>query len=236
MKSIRAYNLDKRPFELRFLKGFKGVLSGYFNDLDAAYECIKIYWRKRTCYFTLQGIDEDIVARCENKMEIVKNVTTNNDIKTYRFIHVDIDPVRPSGIQASKEEARSAYQRAQEIKDFLSTTAEFPNPLVVFSGNGTTLDYRFETPIDVNDFHINLVKSFLESLSLLFSDDKADVDTTVYNPARIIKLPGTISAKGSDTKDRPYRCSKIVDVGDIENGISVSQVEEIASIGKEMRI
>ena len=235
LKSIRAYNLDTRPFELRFLQGFKGVYSGYFNNLDDAYNHIKMYWRRKTCYFTLQDIDERIVARCENNMGITKKVTANNDIKTYRFIHVDIDPVRPSGIQASKEEARNAYKRAEEIKDFLSVTAKFPDPLMVFSGNGTTLDYRFETPIDVNESHIDLVKSFLASLSILFSDDKADVDTTVCNPARIIKLPGTISKKGIDTKDRPHRYSQIIDVGDTKGGVSVSQVEEIASIGKEMK-
>ena len=236
LESIKAYNLDTRPFELRFLTGFKGIASGYFNDVEIAYHTIKNDWLDKTCYFTLQDINRDIVARCENKIALSKSATSDKDIVAYRFIHVDVDPVRPSGIQANNNEVKYAYERAMEIKNFLAITAQCPNPLVVFSGNGTTLDYRLEKPVDVNETNIELVKSFLETLSMLFSDDKADVDLSVYNPARLIKVPGTISAKGSDTQDRPYRYSEIVDMGDVDDGVSIFQIEEVANLGKELKV
>lgn len=233
LKAIEAYQLDTRPFELRFLNDFKGIYSGYFNDIDIAYDVIGRYWKDKTCYFTLQEINSSIVARSENRMGISRSVTSDKDIVNYRFVHVDIDPVRPSGIQASEEEVGNAYKRAREIRNFLQSTADFPKPLLVFSGNGTTLDYKLDRPISVSKTNIRLVKDFLETLSILFSDDKADVDTTVYNPSRIIKLPGTISAKGSDTDERPHRYSEILDVGD-DIGISISQLKEIAMIRKDV--
>lgn len=236
LESIKAYNLDTRPFELRFLTGFKGIASGYFNDVEKAYYMVKKDWLKKTCYFTLQDINQDIVARCENRIELLKTVTSDKDIVAYRFVHVDIDPVRPSGIQANNKEVKRAYRKALEIKDFLAITEQCPNPLVVFSGNGITLDYRLDKPIEVNEGNISLIKSFLETLSMLFSDDEADIDLSVYNPARIIKLPGTISAKGSDTTNRPYRMSEIVDMGDVDKGLSINQLEEVANMNKELKI
>ena len=56
-KAIQAYSLDKRPFELRFLKGPRyGIMYGYFDDSSLAYNAVKDIWRKYTCYFTLQDI------------------------------------------------------------------------------------------------------------------------------------------------------------------------------------
>ena len=237
LKFIDAYVFAERPFELRLLDGIRGqVTSGYFDDTNIAYDLIKHDWREKTVYFTPQEIKKPIVARCKNNLKIAKRVTTDLDIANYRFIHLDIDPERPSGIQATEREVKCAYRTAKDIKEFLKLTAGFPNPIVVFSGNGTTLDYRLEKPLKANANNIELIKSFLETLAILFSDNKAIVDTTVYNPARIIKLPGTISAKGDNTEERPYRLSQILDVGDTKGGVSVSQVEEIASIGKEMKI
>lgn len=235
MEAFNVYNPDKRVIEHRFLHGFRGIASGYFNDPEKAYNAVGKYWRDYTCYITLQGLNEDIMARNPNRLRIGTHMTSDGDVKYYLFIHIDIDPVRPSGIQATDEEAKGAYKRAKEVIDFLHTTASFPKPIVVFSGNGTTLDYRFESPMPTSKENIDLMKSFLETLAMLFSDNVADIDRKVYNPGRIIKLPGTISAKGTNTKDRPYRYSKIIETGDMNKGITISQLQEIASIGKEIK-
>lgn len=230
LKSVIAYGLDKRPFELRFLKGARrGIEYGYFDDISKAYASIKDYWHKYTCYFSLQEISPDTLARCNNHIEITKTTTSDSDVLNYIFLHVDVDPVRISGIQSTDEESRIAYSRLKRIVMFLQETLGFPEPIVVFSGNGVTADYRIQR-IQANEENKNLIHCCLKALDALYSDKKAVIDTTVYNPSRIIKLPGTISAKGSNTVERPYRFSEILSMPDILQEVSKSQLEELASI------
>lgn len=231
---IKAYDLSKVPFEIRVLKSNKhGIMSGYYNDIDKAYSDISGIWRKYTCYFTLQEINPAIVARSENRLEVTKSTTADADIMAYRYLHIDIDPERPSGIQATKEESRVAYKRLKLVIDFLRDTYKFPEPIIVFSGNGMTADYRLQG-IRVNEDNKKLIHSCLEALSILFSDNKAKIDTTVFNPARIIKIPGTISAKGSSTVERPYRMSEILSSPVQLEAVNLNQLQEIASIKEEL--
>lgn len=234
IKTAIAYGLDKEPFELRFLNGFKyGVHYGYFDNLDKAYEAIKPYWRRYTCYFTLQEINPSITARSHNLLQETKKVTTDSDILHYRFLHIDIDPVRPSGIQANIEEVKYARDKAKEVNKFLREVMRFPKPVVVFSGNGMTLDYRLQR-IVANAENRELVKNSLQVLSVLFSDDKANIDTSVHNPSRIIKLAGTISAKGSSTEDRPHRYSELKLAPEDNNVVSKKQLKKLASMKEEL--
>ena len=231
---ITAYELDNMPFEIRILNLSKyGVYSGYYNNVDKAYQDICKYWNRYTCYFTLQEINPAIVARCENNLKVTKTVTADADILAYRYLHIDVDPVRPSGIQSTDEESKIAIKRLRSINNFLRENFGFPEPIIVFSGNGATADYKLQR-IKANSENKELVHNCLEVLSLLFSDEKANVDTTVFNPARIIKIPGTISAKGSDTEDRPYRISEIISCPDKMEELSLDKMKELASLRKEL--
>lgn len=234
-ETAKTYGLDKVVFELRFLHGFKsGIHFGYFNDLEKAYECIKPYWQKNTCYFTLQELNPSILARSENRLQATKKVTADVDVLAYRFLHVDIDPVRPSGIQATDEETTYSLERAKLVNSFLRKNMDFPQAIIVFSGNGITLDYPTER-IMVNAENKALMKDCLQVLSVLFSDDKANIDTTVHNPARIIKLTGTISAKGSSTVERPHRYSSIIQKPKEWSEVSMKQLQQLADILEEFK-
>jgi len=233
-QTVKAYGLDKEPFELRFLNGFKGgIRYGYFTDVDKAYEVVKNYWRRFPCYFTLQEINPAITARCLNCMEQTKSVTGDADVLNYRYLHIDIDPVRPARIQATEEEVQLAMNRAIEVNKFLREIMGFPAPLIVFSGNGVTLDYRVKR-IVANDENKKVMKDVLQVLSLLFSDDKACIDTTVHNASRIIKFAGTISAKGSNTPERPHRYSKILKLPQDTSEVTKNQLVHIASLMEEL--
>ena len=54
-----------------------------------------------------------------------------------------------------------------------------------------------------------LISRCLQSLSERFDDERVKVDRSVFNPARIWKLPGTWARKGDDTSERPHRMAKI---------------------------
>jgi hypothetical protein len=234
LEFIKAYDLQNIPFEIRILNSNKyGIQSGYYNDLDKAYQDISNLWQKYTCYFTLQEINPMIVARNENHLSVTKTVTSDVDILAYRFLHIDIDPTRPSGIQSTNKESRVAIKRLMLVTEFLKDNFGFPKPIIVFSGNGVTADYKVQK-IRVNDENKKVIHDCLEVLSALFSDDKAKVDTTVFNPARIIKIPGTISAKGSNTEDRPHRLSEILTYPDKMEEVSIKQLQDLASVKEEM--
>lgn len=233
LKAVHAYGLDQHPFELRFLKWHKyGIHSGYYTDVEKAYVDIKDYWHTYTCYFSLQEIDPSIVARRYNCLEKTTTVTTDADIESYRYLHVDVDPKRKSGIQANKKEVHQAMERMKQIMKFLKEQYEFVDPILVFSGNGFTADYPIQK-MRANQENKTMMHNCLKALDILFSDETANIDVTVANPARIIKLPGTISAKGCNTKERPYRMSQLLKVPSDKEVVSRKQLKHLAEIGGE---
>ena len=122
---------------------------------------------------------------------------------------IDIDPVRPSGISSTDEEHNSALLKAEQIKHYLANIG-WPNPVSADSGNGAHLLYRIDLPND--DESKAVVESILNCLAAVFDDKSVEVDTGVFNAARIWKLYGTLAAKGSNTADRPHRRAKILEM------------------------
>src|SRR5205823_1454936 len=55
-----------------------------------------------------------------------------------------------------------------------------------------------------------LIEKVLAALAERFDDDRVKLDRGVFNPARILKLYGTLAAKGDDTRARPHRLSRIL--------------------------
>ena len=68
----------------------------------------------------------------------------------------------------------------------------------VFSGNGFHLLIHVDLPND--DRSTQFVKGTLAAASKRSTDKAVDVDTTVYNAARIWKLYGTTARKGDEVK------------------------------------
>ena len=86
----------------------------------------------------------------------------------------------------------------------------FERPVVCDSSNGFHLLYK--QAMISNPQNTETMKNFLKVLDMYFSTDKVKIDCSTFNPSRISKLYGVISRKGSDTKDRPQRESKILKV------------------------
>ena len=115
---------------------------------------------------------------------------------------IDLDPKRMSGVSSSEEELKLAKAKARTIHNFLSDRG-FKEPIRAMSGNGIHLVYRFDVPNTSEN--VSVFENALKILSEKFSDDEVEVDTTVFNPARICKLWGTIAQKGATTPERPHR-------------------------------
>jgi hypothetical protein len=55
-----------------------------------------------------------------------------------------------------------------------------------------------------------LIERLLSALANYFDSNDVKIDRAVHNPARIVRLYGTLAAKGDNTEERPHRLSKII--------------------------
>jgi hypothetical protein len=135
--------------------------------------------------------------------------TADHDVLRRRWLPIDCDPKRPAGISSSDEEHELALDRAFEIREALWDQG-WDEPILADSGNGAHLLY----PIDVAAQDDGFVKGTLDDLARRFSDTAVSIDQTVFNPARIWKLYGTVARKGDHAPivGRPHRLARILEV------------------------
>jgi hypothetical protein len=154
------------------------------------------------------------------------STTSDADILRRRWLPIDIDPLRPSGVSSTNEEHTLALAKANEVASWIAGLG-FPEPIKADSGNGAHLLYLIDIPND--DAATALVKNCLATLDALFSDERVSVDTANFNAARIWKLYGTVSRKGDNTPERPHRRSGIISAPDLLQVVTVEQLKELAA-------
>jgi hypothetical protein len=197
--------------ELRALNTNQGTVSGYYNDFEKlADDAIALERQATGIYVTANVCKPELLARSVNHTTAYAKITTgDHDIIARRWLLIDIDPVRPSGISSSEVEHDSALVRAHEVKQWLGSQG-WPEPIEADSGNGAYLLYRIELPN--SPASQSLIKSCLEALSFQFSDDMVMIDTGVGNAGRLMRLFGTSNRKGDPLDHRPHRVSRLLQV------------------------
>jgi archaellum biogenesis ATPase FlaH len=212
--------------EIRLI-GSNKTASGYFTNADALIEAIEPYTEAYNVYFTLNKINPACYGR-EQKDKIIlkpKNTTTDSEVIGRDWVLIDLDAKRLTGVCATSEEATRAYNKGKEVHKFLINNG-FYEPIVVFSSSGIHLYLR--CALINNDENTKLIKRFLEALAMLFSDEYVDVDTKVFNPARISRLMGSYSCKGANNDPtRPQRKCRFLKIPD---EIKVNEKEYFAKI------
>jgi putative DNA primase/helicase len=199
--------------ELRVPKVRKGGPAlGYFDGKhrdNLAQAACELSGQASAVYVMLNPVLPDLLARAANRGERwLRHATDDAQIVCRRWFPLDFDSVRPSGISATDAEHEDALTRAKECRDWLRKHG-FPDPVYADSGNGAHLLYRCDL---ANDSGItDLFKRCMEAVALKWSDEKVKVDTSIYNPARVWKLYGTLAAKGDSVDDRPHRIARILE-------------------------
>ncbi|MFE8696507.1 hypothetical protein ACFYKT_09180 [Cytobacillus sp. FJAT-53684] len=229
---IESLSILKREVdvtELRILKTTKGTVSGYFNDSQRFAEDAEEYdGNVPAIYFTLNPVKPDLFSRAANRsVQRAKQTTTDADIECRRWFPIDFDPERPKGISSTDEEHQAAHAMAKEVQHFLAEKG-WSEPVVADSGNGAHLLYPIDLPND--DESTMVIKSALEALDFLFSNETVNVDKGVYNAARIWKLYGTMACKGDHTDERPHRLSQILSYPKEQKVVSIEQLQALASM------
>ena len=211
--AIRLLHPDGELFEIRLINGSYNA-SGYFTDADTAIKALQDFrpsWNSRTptakaanIFITLNPIDISCYSRKQHDhfLENVTPTTKDNEITELHWLLIDLDPKRISGVSSSDAELTLAKEKSKLIRSYMSERG-FKEPLRAMSGNGIHLLYRFNEKNTAEN--VAVFENALKVLAEKFSDDEVEVDTTVFNPARICKLWGTIAQKGATTPERPHR-------------------------------
>ncbi len=225
-KTFEVY--QNRLFEVRVLphSNLKYPVSGYFDNADDLINQIKKnHYESIPLFMTLNEIDSD--AECiisHNVFGKGNKAVSDKYIMNYTCIHVDADPEKSDvHSQATEQESKYAEEKINQVYKYL-TEQGFPEAIIAFSGNGYNIDYYVNFPNTPENKAE--VKKFLNILSDKFSDDKVKIDTTTFNPSRIIKLFGCVSAKGQDTPERPYRLTRIISVPKNKTEVTLQQLKD----------
>lgn len=184
----------------------RGTITGYFDNHDAFSEAVRAIdgQSHSGIFFTIQVIDPRLIGRACNRMKPGIPATSDNNVLFYRWLPIDLDPVRPSGISSSDSELQEALTLRDSVTVWTKENLHFPKPITAMSGNGGHLLYRLPD-LPVNADNHTFIKNTLEGLAQRFNTNKVKIDTTVFNPARIWKLYGTIARKGDELPGNEYR-------------------------------
>jgi len=194
---IKNYNNETNAHQC----GYYQVSS--FGQL--AKDVAQVDGRASGIYYTLNAIDQALCPKPNlNSLVSTRFLKSpkNENIIRRRMLLVDIDPVREPNCSASDDEKSNAYDLALLVYRNLKKEG-WPKPVVVDSGNGYHLLYKIYLPADDG----GLVRNCLLALAGKYNIEKAKIDTSVHDAARIAKLPGTMACKGLSSQERPHRRS-----------------------------
>lgn len=221
---------DKQLFEIRILNSARkgDIYSGYFYSIDDAIPFLEKYDAIETMNFYYLGnpIKEACASRTQfNRIEKVSTATSAGDIEKRRWLYIDVDCVRPTGVASNNEEKKLAHDKAGQLFKFLKTEG-WPEPIVNDSSSGYHLLIPADIPnVKAHDENEVKVKTFLSILSDKFSDDRVKIDSVLFDANRIMRLPGFYGRKGRNTEERPHRMAKVLHVPSFGPRVSVEMLD-----------
>ncbi|MFM7135240.1 MAG: DUF3987 domain-containing protein, partial [Planctomycetota bacterium] len=209
--------------EVRVL-GAGGISKAIVDSPEAAVRAVQALQHGAGTYITMNAIAAGAVILKDASPTLRRagkgDSSTNADIGRRSNFVIDLDPVRPTDTGASEEQLAATRELADKIEKELVAEG-WPAPTRVDSGNGVHLYYRIDL-----EGQSDLPKRALEGLAARFSTAEVKVDLTVHNPARIMRMPGTWNAKGTDPA--LHRVAQLVRVGD-GNLLTPEQLEAVAT-------
>lgn len=219
--------------EIRLIANDGKTASGYFTNPKVMIDAIRPYAKDYSVYFTINSINPDCYGRPQRDkiMPKVKNTTTDGEIIGRDFVLLDLDSKRATGVNATEEQLNFAKKKANEVYKFLKDNG-FYAPIVICSGSGVHLYLKCALlPSEENN---KMIKRFTQAISMLFSDDKVDIDEKVFNLGRIARICGCYNRKGSNSdEERPQRMCHFVKVPDEIKVNEKEYFEKIAALYPE---
>jgi hypothetical protein len=209
--------------------------SGFFDGgelQDLAAEVLAASGSFEGIYWTLNPVKPERRTRQFPRLQPCNhsNNVKDKDILCRRWFLVDVDPVRPDKQSATDAEKAAALEVATSVREWLRDKQSWPEPIVNDSGNGSHLLYRLaeDLPVTLPTPDDDLIRESLRALAHLFDTATVKVDQVVFNPARICKLPGSVTCKGTATTERPHRRAKMLSTGG--GRVPIERIQHLASL------
>lgn len=231
-KTLSLIKPDGQLFEVRVIYNSKAVYSGYFKSADdlmtALNRDIRDY-ANCNIYITLNYLNDECYSRSQRNKFMSRGLatTSDKDVLGYEWIFIDVDPHRTTAVSSSDEQVEKAKEIGNKVYAFMKNLG-FYDPICGFSGNGVHLLYRVK--IKNSDENVKMIDNCLKVLDMFFSTDDVQIDLKNFNPARVCKLYGTQAQKGSDTKERPHRMSRIISAPDEVRINDIQYIEKLAGM------
>jgi hypothetical protein len=200
---------------------------GYFSSPEHVARAVARFDGLANTYVTLNPVDPSLRARAAERIQPrALHAASDGDILRRRWLLVDVDPVRPSGVSSTDAEVEAASAVLLAAVDFLHTLG-WPDPVVAMSGNGFHALYGLdlENTLEVT----SLIEAVLDRLADRCGQPMVTIDRSVANPARITALIGTMKVKGDNVPDRPHRRSGLVSVPEHIEPVSIEKLRAAAA-------
>lgn len=227
-------NSDDDLFEIRLFHPTNkyDIYSGVFRDTDKAISCIERFDDNYNIYFIFNQLKGAIEGLPQyNKMIKGCPAIKDTDIESRNWVLIDLDPIREGNVKdiaTTDEELERARQMAHAVRLYLRQNG-FASPVVALSGNGFHLLLKV-SGLSNSEENTTIISNFLKHLASKFTDEFVDVDMKVFNAARITKLYGTYSRKGSNTEKRPHRLSRLLVIPEEIKSNDISLFKRLADM------
>lgn len=188
-----SYLTDGNLFEIRILRASKPPIVGYFESVQQIPE-----YPAENAFFTIHTIHEGLICRAPNRFLEGTKATSMDDIVRHRWLMIDIDPRRPSGIPASPEERQHAQNAVRTTIKQLKPLLGDRTPAILDTGNGYHLFYPLAS------VSAQTLAAFYRYLRTILTD----TPEIIYDIGKIpllSRVPGTLNRKGYSYKDRVHR-------------------------------
>lgn len=240
LRGLELFCAPGEVHELRALKTRWRTVSGYYTDLyKMAADAARLSEIDTVpgVYFTPNPVDPTNLSfqHGDNySLKYAPRTTSDSAILLRKWLLADFDPVREAGSCATNLEHDLAIARAHQAAAWLTGEMGWPAPIVGDSGNGAHLNFLVDLPND--EATLTLIKRILKALQTRFQDEHVLVDQTVANPARIWKVYGTMTRKGSASDvERPRRASRLLDLPHTLNIVTIERLSDCAALAPDER-
>ena len=191
---------------------------GFFTNVDTFIDALKVIPKDQPLYFNAHELtDIDFVpVNCFEPIQRGQGIKTEN-IRRLRYGILDFDPIHNTEVvngeivkrNLTKEENQQIVKEVDAVRMELLRDG-FDNIGLINSGNGAYLVFPFSAVKDPCE-NIKVFKRFAEILKKRYRLNTAQIDTKTIKVSQLFKLPGSLSAKGTSTKDNPFRYAEIVE-------------------------
>jgi hypothetical protein len=205
------------------------IFGGWFDGrhlLDLARAALGVHRQATRCQFMPNPVRPDAAERRLNKVLDVHRgfkLTTDADLEDRRWLIVDVDPwgfwrdkpdpdaPREKQPSSWRELAMASRVARKLVRPFLADRG-FPDPVEMLTGNGIHLVYPIEPTPAGRCAAGDPVARLLQLIGERSNIAGVTVDPSTFNPARMLRVPGTLNRKGKASPGRPYRTARVLTV------------------------